>query len=258
MVARSNRSPSSLTSSLQVLREVVQPQRPGMRDAERVEQIVAVELLEDLAALGGPTSAGSSNWPSDRVVADRADRVVVRHQRVHAVDGDELLGERVRRGVVIGRRAGDAAQQLVVVEAGEHLLQVARAARTSWCCSAVLMTGCGRIAGVHSTVWILAISAALTRRACWNSRSSSQVGKSCFRRSQMALCSSANSACSRLRPTHEFSVKPVISRRLIGSTSELAVGRRPAPCRRGRPAASPAGRWSSRRPASRPTSGSSR
>ena len=44
--------------------------------------------------------------------------VVVRDQRVHPVDGDELLGQRVRDAVVVGRRARDAADDLVRSSAG--------------------------------------------------------------------------------------------------------------------------------------------
>ena len=58
---------------------------------------------------------------------------LVRHQRMHAVDGDELLGQRVRRRVMIGLRADDAAEQLAVVEELERFLQIlAEQARTSW------------------------------------------------------------------------------------------------------------------------------
>ncbi len=49
--------------------------------------------------------------------------------------------------------------------------------------------GLGRIAGVHSTVWIFAITAALTSRATLKRRVSSQSGWAAFRRSQIALCS---------------------------------------------------------------------
>ena len=41
---------------------------------------------------------------------------------------------------------------------------------------AVEQASLGRIAGVHSTVWILAMTAALTSRAVWKSASSSQSG----------------------------------------------------------------------------------
>ena len=82
--------------------------------------------------------------------------------------------------------------------------------------------GCARIAGVHSTVWILAIRAALTTRATSNSRWSDQDGYSCPRRSQIALCSSAKSVCIRPRPIHQLSAKPVIAMPVFGS-----VGRRP-------------------------------
>ena len=53
--------------------------------------------------------------------------------------------------------------------------------------------GCDRIAGVHSTVWIFAISAALTMRAQSNRRSPSQSGLKRLSSSQIALCSRANS-----------------------------------------------------------------
>jgi hypothetical protein len=47
-------------------------------------------------------------------------------------------------------------------------------------------------AGVHSTVWILATSAALTSLARSNSSSSPKDGCAFASRSQIALCSSAN------------------------------------------------------------------
>ena len=51
------------------------------------------------------------------------------------------------------------------------------------------VVGWAMIAGVHSTVWILAISAALIRRALSNSCSSVQSGCSAASRSAIALCS---------------------------------------------------------------------
>ena len=41
---------------------------------------------------------------------------------MHAIDRDELLGQRVRRRMVVGVRADDAAEQLAVVEELEHIL----------------------------------------------------------------------------------------------------------------------------------------
>ena len=58
------------------------------------------------------------------------------------------------------------------------------------------------IAGVHSTVWIFARSAELISRAFWKSCSSVQSGYSVARRSQIELCSRANSVRSRPRPSH--------------------------------------------------------
>ena len=97
------------------------------------------------------------------------------------------------------------------------------------------MTGCGRIAGVHSTVWIFAISAELISRALSNSCSSVQSGAACASRSQMWLCSSVNSVWSIARPIHQLSVKPLkcdaglgIDRQQpVGSMLQLAADARP-------------------------------
>ncbi len=45
------------------------------------------------------------------------DREIVRHQRMHAVHGDELFGQRVVRGMMVDARADDAAQFLAVEQA---------------------------------------------------------------------------------------------------------------------------------------------
>ena len=57
----------------------------------------------------------------------------------------------------------------------------------------------------------MAISAALTRRACWNSRSSFQSACACLNMSQTALCSRANRLWRRLSPSHRLSRLPVSS-----------------------------------------------
>ena len=80
----------------------------------------------------------------------------------------------------------------------------------------------GRIPGVHSIVWILAITAALMRRATLNRRASSQCGYFVLSRAQIALCSLTNSVCSMLVPTHQLRTKPV------SSTPSLPVGSRPS------------------------------
>jgi hypothetical protein len=71
----------------------------------------------------------------------------------------------------------------------------------------------GNTAGVHSTEWIFAMTAALTRRATLNRRSSSQSGWKYLRWSQMALCSRTNRLCSIACPTHQLRLKPVSSTR---------------------------------------------
>ena len=121
-----------LVQVLQVLREVVQPQRAGMRDAERVEQVGAVVLLDHLAARA-PRHLRQLARLEQRVVLHRADLEVVRQQRVHAVHRRELLGERVGRRVVIGRRPGNAAER-DRCPPGCGTPSAARAAgRASWC-----------------------------------------------------------------------------------------------------------------------------
>jgi hypothetical protein len=59
------------------------------------------------------------------------------------------------------------------------------------------------MAVVHSTVWILASSAAFTSRAFSNSASSDQEGYSARRRSQIALCSRVKSTCIMPMPAQK-------------------------------------------------------
>ena len=70
--------------------------------------------------------------------------------------------------------------------------------------SAVTVVGCAMIAGVQSTVWIFAISAATTSRALSKSCSSDSSGCVACRWSQTALCSRMNSECSSARPTQKL------------------------------------------------------
>jgi hypothetical protein len=65
--------------------------------------------------------------------------------------------------------------------------------------------------GVHSTVWIFAISALLISHAVSNRRWSSQPGFSRLSTSQIALCSLVNSVCRHERPNQKFSLKPALS-----------------------------------------------
>ena len=76
-------------------------------------------------------------------------------------------------------------------------------------------------AGVHSTVWILAIRAALTSRARSNRSSSVKAGYFDFRWSQMALCSRVNRVWSMARPSQKPGTR-------AGSTSgSVGIGDQP-------------------------------
>jgi hypothetical protein len=95
---------------------------------------------------------------------------------------------------------------------------------------AYFVVGCAMIAGVHSTVWIFAISAAVTRRALSKSRSSDQSGFSAARRSAIALCSRVKSVCRSARPSQKLPATPV--RSILSSRSR---GRWPSGSSRSRP-----------------------
>jgi hypothetical protein len=73
------------------------------------------------------------------------------------------------------------------------------------------LVGWAMIAGVHSTVWIFAMSAALMSRARWYSWSSVHVGYSALSRSQIALCSFMNSVCSSARPSQKLPATSAMS-----------------------------------------------
>ena len=87
---------------LQEARVVVQRDRAGMRDPERVERVRDADLVEPRARVQR-AELGERALLQHAVVAERAERELVREQRVHPVDGDELLGQRVRHAVVVGR-----------------------------------------------------------------------------------------------------------------------------------------------------------
>ena len=156
---------------------------------------------------------------------------------------------------MIGRRAGNAAEHFVVVEAREDLLQIAERAAPvrveRRLDDRVRQDRGGPLDGVDlghqrriDQPRLLEQPLVVPDRVVPRSMS------------QIALCSSAKSPCSRLRPTHEFSVKPVISRPVTARTKPAVGPTRTLPSR---PVRSPPARlWCSRRPASRPTSGCSR
>ncbi len=70
-------------------------------------------------------------------------------------------------------------------------------------CMAATVVGWLMTAGVHSTVWILAISAAVISRARWKSSSSDQAGYASCNASQMALCSRRKTRCIMARPSQK-------------------------------------------------------
>ena len=90
------------------------------------------------------------------------------------------------------------------------------------------VVGCAMIAGVHSTVWIFAISAAVIRRALANSSSSVQSGCSDASRSAIALC-------SRVKSVQEREPEPEVARHagevelVVEVAGELAVRVEPQP-----------------------------
>ena len=93
-----------------------------MGDPERVERVDEADLVEPGAHV---VDAELAERPllHHLVGLDRAEGEVVRQQRVHPVDRDELLGQRVGDAVVVGRRAGDAAEHLVRAPLAEPLAE---------------------------------------------------------------------------------------------------------------------------------------
>ena len=91
------------------------------------------------------------------------------------------------------------------------------------------------MAGVHSTVWILAVSAAVISRARSNSSWSDQDGCSTRSALAIALCSSVNSVCIRSRPSHQLPLTPVTGTPVSGSSgssrSVSTLSRPPTPAR---------------------------
>ena len=77
---------------LEQARVVVQPERTGMTDAERVEEIGHRDPLGDRrrAFAADLVEAARFEMPSG---GDRMEGNVIRYQRVHPVDGDELLSQ---------------------------------------------------------------------------------------------------------------------------------------------------------------------
>ena len=93
---------------LQTAGEVVQRDGAGMGDAEGVEEVGQRYLAQHLQ--GGPLATPLEvAFQQEPVIGGRAEGVVVRHERVHAVDGDELLGQRVGHAEVVASATPDDA-----------------------------------------------------------------------------------------------------------------------------------------------------
>ena len=84
-----------------------------------------------------------------------------------AVNSRELFCKGEGHAVVVGGRAGDAADDFVVAEAAKELVDTFGARPHQLASMAIWTRGWRSIAVVHSTVCILAIRAALMRRAVW-------------------------------------------------------------------------------------------
>ena len=91
---------------------------PGCAGPERVERVSHRHLGQPLAHVQHAELLERALL-QHRIALERTEAEVVRDQRMHPVDGDELLGERVGDAVVIRRRARDAADHLVRGEAAE-------------------------------------------------------------------------------------------------------------------------------------------
>ena len=98
---------------------VVQGHGAGMLRGEGVEQVGRTHASQHLAR--AQTRCVQELDLLDAVrIGDRPHRQVVRRERVHPVDRHELLGDRVRRGVVVRGRAGDAADDLAAADPAEQ------------------------------------------------------------------------------------------------------------------------------------------
>ena len=197
---------------------------PGCVRAERVEQVRQREPLLELLVCG-PVSSRNARCSSTRSSAAERKVQSSGDQRVHPVDGGELLGQRVRDAVVAAsREPGMPLIDLAAADAPERVGGSARRpARTSWRASPITVVGWPMTAGVHSTVWIFASTATLISRARWNSSSSSQAGSRPCEQSQIALCSRAKRRAEDAQPEPEAGNHA--SGRSLGSSGS---GRRPS------------------------------
>jgi hypothetical protein len=109
--------------ALERARVVVQRDLARVVDADRVDQVRDVEAVHERSRLGRRhlLEPALLDQPAGLVLVEVP---VVRDQRVHPVDRDELLGQLEARAVVLLRRAHDPAEDLGVAEAAEAVLDV--------------------------------------------------------------------------------------------------------------------------------------
>ncbi len=164
------RSRPSRSKRLQRAREVVQGDRAGVGDPEGVEGVVQPERAQLPRRPRRPGCRGTSRRPSSSPLG-----VVARSGSRRAAADASGRRWRSPRSASTARRGGRASScgmptRGVLVEQpdAEPGQPVARrAARSSWPSARCRSTSVPRIAGVHSTVWILAISAETISRAVW-------------------------------------------------------------------------------------------
>ena len=135
---------------------------------------------------------------------------------MHPVDGDELLGQRERHTVVLGRRAGDAADHLAAAEPAEQLVQPLAGQPAPVGAHPHLVVGWAMTAGVHSTVWIFAISAALISRARWKISSSGQLRVAGAQPVADGVVLQGEQGLQHEQPDPESGHPPRVVRRVVG------------------------------------------
>ncbi len=129
------------------------------------------------------------------------------------IDGGEILGQAIGRAVVLRHRSRDADIGSGVEQPQpEPGYPVLAGGPCQLFLSAMSIALVARIAGVHSTVWILAISAGddQPRGVVDRDRRSTADNDAAVPRTAV-LCSRANSVCSVLSPIHQLWLKPVTS-----------------------------------------------
>ena len=124
--ARSTTPPSGRISSRRKFGIVVDRDRAGIGDAERVQNVgeIPVLALEDAELVEVADHAlGRRHRRQQAPVGRRAHRQVVAHQRVQPVDRDELLGQAVVDAVVIDAAQRHAGERLVLADAADRAMQ---------------------------------------------------------------------------------------------------------------------------------------